>query len=124
MKREAIEDLVARALTFLSSDEERFERFVDYTGVDPATIRAVARSPVFFEAVLDYLLEDYDLRRLFVFATGIDQSALAEARAFANPLVRQTPREGDGSRRTRSAPSAPPSIARRFRVVSDCDAAG
>ena len=82
------DDLVARVLTFLAADEERLERFLDCTGIDLGTIRQVAKSPVFHEAVLDYVLDDDEVRKLFVFATGISAKSVASVRMIANPPPR------------------------------------
>ena len=114
------ESLVARVLTFLASDEERLERFLIYTGLEPDDIRGVSKSPVFFEVVLDYILEDEELRKLFVFATLIDAETLALVRMTANPLPKTREEQGRTQPERLSAAGLP-GIARQFTVVSEKD---
>jgi hypothetical protein len=74
------EDLAGRALGFLAADPERLGRFMDLTGLTPATIRAAAASPGFAVAVLDHLLGDEALVLAFAAQAGCDPAAVMAAR--------------------------------------------
>ncbi|HVX92342.1 MAG TPA: DUF3572 family protein, partial [Xanthobacteraceae bacterium] len=45
MARDAAEALAVEALTYLAGEPERLARFLDLSGIDPASIRAAAREP-------------------------------------------------------------------------------
>lgn len=74
------EALAIDALGFLAEDAERLNRFLDITGLDPTTLRAAAREPLFLVSVLDHLLADEAL--LFAYAANrrIEPGIIASAR--------------------------------------------
>ena len=74
------EALAIDALGFLAEDAERLSRFLDITGLDPTTLRAAAREPLFLVSVLDHLLADEAL--LFTYAANrrIEPGIISSAR--------------------------------------------
>lgn len=74
------EALAIDALGFLAEDAERLGRFLDITGLDPTTLRAAAREPLFLVSVLDHLLADEAL--LFTYAANrrIEPGTISHAR--------------------------------------------
>ena len=57
--------LAVSALAYIAADEVRLERFLSLTGVNPSSLREVARSPEFLGAVLEHLLSDETLLLAF-----------------------------------------------------------
>ena len=51
-------DIVLKLLVFLSADEERLDRFLALSGVDPQEFRERHADPVFQGFMLDYLFQD------------------------------------------------------------------
>ena len=74
------EDVVASVLTFLASEPERLARFFILIGLSPDTIRQAAAAPGFATSVLDYLLNDEPLLRLFTAGTEIEPGDLLQVR--------------------------------------------
>ena len=70
------EDVVASVLTFLASEPERLARFFILTGLSPDTIRQAR----FATSILDYLLNDEPLLRLFTAGTEIAPGDLLQVR--------------------------------------------
>ena len=58
LSRDQAESLALQALAFLAVDNERIQRFLQLTGLDPADLPALAREPGFLLAVLDHLAGD------------------------------------------------------------------
>jgi hypothetical protein len=58
---EGAEILALQALGWLAGDETRLSRFLALSGLDPATLRAVADTRDTARAVMDFLLSDEDL---------------------------------------------------------------
>jgi hypothetical protein len=82
------EELSRAALAFLASDSERLARFLDLTGLTPATIRAAAASPGFSVAVLDHVLSDEALVLAFSAEVGCRPEAVMAARnQLAGPFA-------------------------------------
>jgi hypothetical protein len=82
------ETLAVEALGFIASDHERLVRFLDLTGLSPATIRSAAGSPQFLTAVLDHLLGDERLLMEFAAQAGCEPAGLMKARdQLAGPLA-------------------------------------
>lgn len=52
------EEVAVGALSYLATDEERLNRFLDVTGLTPATLRRAAASSGFLASVLDYVVAD------------------------------------------------------------------
>ena len=70
--RETAEELGARALLFLAEDPTRLVRFLDETGVDPATLHAKAGSPELLASVLAHLLADESALLVFAAGAGVE----------------------------------------------------
>lgn len=73
-------DLALRALAFLAQDEERVERFLALTGLDPGEIRARLGERGFQLAVLDHLAGDEALLVAFAEAESIPPEMVGRAR--------------------------------------------
>lgn len=73
------EVIALKALGFLAQDGERFQRFLNLTGIELQAIREAAADPAFLGGVLDHLLGDQTL--LLVFAESEDLAPEQVARA-------------------------------------------
>jgi Protein of unknown function (DUF3572) len=73
------EVIALKALGFLAQDGERFQRFLNLTGIELHAIRGAAADPAFLGGVLDHLLGDQTL--LLVFAESEDLAPEQAARA-------------------------------------------
>ena len=67
------------ALGFLAEDPARLSRFLDITGLNPATLREAAREPRFLASVLDYLMADESLMLAFAAHQGTSPETIAAA---------------------------------------------
>jgi hypothetical protein len=70
--RDLAESMAIQALTFLTEDPDRLQRFLATTGVGPQQIRAAAREPEFLAGVLNHLATDESLLVSFAERVGID----------------------------------------------------
>jgi hypothetical protein len=77
---EAATELAAQILSWLAGDPERLCRFLDVTGLTPASIRAAASEPHFLASVLEYLLQDEALLVAFAQQAGLEPTAVEQAR--------------------------------------------
>ena len=83
---EASDDIAAEALSFLASEPERRRRFLDITGLSPATLRQAAAAPGFAASLLDYIAGDERCLLAFAAESGRDPAAIARLReALAAP---------------------------------------
>jgi hypothetical protein len=80
MNTDNAEAIAVDALSFLAADAARLRRFLDLSGLSPASIRAAAREAGFLLGVLDYIDADERLLKMFAEATGINPSIVAKAR--------------------------------------------
>ncbi len=71
------ESIGLQGFAFIARDEERTRRFLRLTGIEPETIRDVAREPGFLSAVLGYLMSDEALLLVFCEEARIDPSRLS-----------------------------------------------
>lgn len=78
-QREAAETLAIEALGFLAGDDERLERFLSLSGLDPSTLRDAAGDPGFLPSILSYLLADEPLLLVFAEHQRIDPARVASA---------------------------------------------
>jgi len=76
---ETAEETGARALLFLARDEQRLARFLNESGLDPATLQREAHAPHMLSAVLAHLLGDESLLLVFTAETGLDPVAVTRA---------------------------------------------
>ena len=74
------ETLALQALAFIAGDDDRLERFIGLTGVDPASLRNIAHDPAGLGAVLDYLLGWEPLLIEFAEAHALKPESVALAR--------------------------------------------
>ncbi len=80
------EMIAIAALGFLSEDPARLARFLDITGLNPATLRKAAGEPRFLGSVLDYLMTDESLMLAFSASTGMAPESIATASASLGQL--------------------------------------
>jgi hypothetical protein len=86
---EAAQLLAIEALSFLASDPERLERFMDLSGLSAENLRAAATTPGFFLAILDYVAGDESLLVAFAANAGHDPSTIAKARDRLSPKIEE-----------------------------------
>jgi hypothetical protein len=77
---EEAEILALRALGHLAQDQQRIQRFLDLTGIDPGSLRALASRPDFLLAVLDHLASDEEALLQFCTETITAPEKIAAAR--------------------------------------------
>lgn len=77
---EAAAALAVQGLTWLAGEPERLSRFLDVTGITPASIRAAAAEPHFLASVLEYLLQDERLLVAFSADVGLSPTEVERAR--------------------------------------------
>jgi Protein of unknown function (DUF3572) len=75
------EAIAIDALNFLAGDALRLTRFLDLSGLNPASIRAAARDPGFLAGVLDYINADESLLMAFAADASVDPNVVEKARA-------------------------------------------
>jgi hypothetical protein len=74
------ETLALQALAFIAGDDDRLERFIGLTGIDPGSLKQIARDPAGLGAVLDYLLGWEPLLLEFAAALELKPESIAAAR--------------------------------------------
>jgi hypothetical protein len=74
------ETLALQALAFIAGDDDRLERFIGLTGIDPGQLRAIAQDPAGLGSVLDYLLGWEPLLLEFAEAHDLKPEGIAIAR--------------------------------------------
>ena len=74
------ETLALQALTFIAGDDDRLQRFLSLTGIEPASLRGLAQDPAGLGAVLDYLLGWEPLLLEFAEAQSLPPESIAIAR--------------------------------------------
>lgn len=79
MNNDEAEAIAVDALTFISADATRLARFLDLSGLTPASIRAAAHDAGFLLGVLDYINADEALLRSFADTIGINPSTVEKA---------------------------------------------
>lgn len=75
--------LAISALSHIVADEERLQRFLAVTGLDPTNLRSEVTNPAFASGILDYVCSDEAL--LVGFAA--EQGAPPETIAMAQQLL-------------------------------------
>jgi hypothetical protein len=86
LRREDAEMLAISALAHIAADDERLQRFLAVTGLDPGSLRAEAEKPGFASGVLDYLCGDEALLVEFAAAQDLAPEAVAALqRLLAGP---------------------------------------
>lgn len=92
MRRKPLDSSTAQtvaiqALSFLSADPERLERFLAVTGLPPDALRAAAESPEFWAGVLDHLAADEALLIQFAETARIAPDEVMAARHVLSPVM-------------------------------------
>ena len=79
--------LAISALAHIAADDERLQRFLAVTGLDPASLRSEAGKPGFASGVLDYLCADEALLVGFAAEQGLAPEAIAATqRLLSGPV--------------------------------------
>lgn len=105
-------DLSARILSFLAADDDRLQAFFDTTGATPASLRMIAGTQGFDDALIDYVQGD-DFR-LVAFAAFCEVPPSAVAALKTSRSVIRLAQVGDVVPLHRPANGE---IARRFRSL-------
>tara|TARA_R110002110_G_scaffold228424_1_gene443815 strand:+ start:147 stop:425 length:279 start_codon:yes stop_codon:yes gene_type:complete len=84
MKQQGAETVALNVLNFLADDEERLQRFMTLSGMEPQTLKDNASDPVFLAGILDYLLQDETLVYMFADAYNTTPDLPAAARRALN----------------------------------------
>ncbi|WP_407666770.1 DUF3572 family protein [Microvirga roseola] len=77
-------ELVARILGFITSDRERFSRFLHRTSFQPCAIQDALPTPHFMRAVLDAVLQDVQLINDLHTHAQIGLAVVEQARAIVD----------------------------------------
>ena len=78
--RDEAEALALCVLTFLVEEDDRVQRFLQLTGVDPSALPGLASRPSFLLAVLDHLAGDEELLLAFAREQRVNPERIALAR--------------------------------------------
>lgn len=73
-------ELALRAFTFIAANDERVDRFLALTGLDPSQLRDLMGESGFHLAVLDHLAGDEPLLLAFTEAEGLSPELIGHAR--------------------------------------------
>ncbi len=82
---EEAETIAINAIGFLASDEERIERFIAMSGIDPADLASQIGNRSFLAGILDHLLSDETLLFLFCDHAGLPPETPVAARIRLDP---------------------------------------
>lgn len=82
---ERAEEIALEALTFLAGDGARLARFLELTGLTPATLKAGITDPALHRAVLAHLMGEESLLFVFAAQSGLEPAEIAAANARLNP---------------------------------------
>jgi hypothetical protein len=74
------ETIALQALTYIASDDDRLQRFLGLTGIEPGSLRGLAQDPAGLGAVLDYVLGWEPLLLEFAEAENLPPQSIANAR--------------------------------------------
>lgn len=83
MNRDAAQSIAILALSYLTRDQDRLDRFMDWTGLAAADLAQAAANPDILGGVLDYLLGDEQLLMDFTADAGL----APEEPAYARPAL-------------------------------------
>jgi hypothetical protein len=75
-------EIAVTALVFLAADQERLGRFLALSGIDPQSIREVAREPHFLAGVLEHISGDEKLLITFAAENNILPEDVSRARTI------------------------------------------
>jgi hypothetical protein len=74
------ETLALQALAYIASEDDRLQRFLSLTGIEPGSLRGLAQDPAGLGAVLDYMLGWEPLLLEFAAAENLPPEGIAAAR--------------------------------------------
>ena len=80
MNRDAAQSIAILALSFLTRDQDRLDRFMGWTGLAADDLAQAVANPEMLGGVLDYLLTDEKLLMEFAEDAGIAPEEPARAR--------------------------------------------
>jgi hypothetical protein len=78
--REPAEDLAVAGFAFLAADSRRLGRFLEFSGLEVAALRAATREPDFLAGVLDHICAEEEVLIAFAAEAGIAPHAVVAAR--------------------------------------------
>jgi hypothetical protein len=87
MRTEAAEGVAAAVLMALAGDDDRLERFLSLSGLQPDTVRGAAADPAFLAGVLDYVMTDDALLVDCAAAIGEPAERISQAHHVLSPPV-------------------------------------
>ena len=82
---EEAETIAINAIGFLAADNERIERFIAMSGIDPADLASQIGNRSFLAGILDHLLSDETLLFLFCDHAGLPPQTPVAARMKLDP---------------------------------------
>ena len=85
LDRAGAEAYAVKALAFLAADDERLQRFLDLSGLEPSRIRAAAAEPGFLAGVLDHVGTDEALLLDLAASLGERPETIMAARRLLSP---------------------------------------
>jgi hypothetical protein len=92
LRRDRATATAIAGLAFLAADEERLQRFLTLTGLDPGSIRQAAEEPGFLAGVIRHIMEDDRIAAAFAAEEGLSPEELtAAAAALGGHWERETP---------------------------------
>lgn len=80
LTQEEAEEIAIKCLGVLSRDLETLGQFLAVTGVGPADLRALAETPEFLRAVLEFVMSDETILLTIASTAGIRPTLFAVAR--------------------------------------------
>jgi hypothetical protein len=78
--RQIAEIVAIQALSFVAGEPERLGLFLAESGLGPDTLRSAATDPQFLAAVLDFVLRDDAMVKVFAKSVELDPTNVAAAR--------------------------------------------
>ncbi len=85
MTPERASDIAISGLQYIAGDTEELSRFVSLTGIAPNEFRAMATTPGFMTAILDYFLGNEPTLLAFAARADIDPASIKTARFALSP---------------------------------------
>ncbi len=85
LRQEDAETFAISALAHIAGDDDRLQRFLAVTGIDPANLRSEAGKPGFVSGVLDYLCSDEALLVGFAAVQGVPPESIVAAQQRLAP---------------------------------------
>ena len=80
------EDIALKGLSFLVAAPARLAAFLEFSGLNPDTIRAVAGSSEFLVGLMDFIASDEQVLLSFAAEVGLKPEAIMQARQMLSPM--------------------------------------